>query len=243
MFNAFDLDDVAIGGLRSRLTGLQVSTALLRLHVIVKAGFRQTQRRVPSGRPDGGQWVGEGVRPILVQSRAPRRSGGNSGNRTPPTNLSQETRLEISLMQMRTTVREAQSIDPSWRPRAQAYESVEANIRANEATRFEAELRIFELTGRPPRLGPFARQWIPSPPPGKSLTAEELRQLDLIGRMFGCHGCGSVDNLSRNGHFYGDHQISKALGIPKIVIPHCPQCSGTQGWLIMQHLGRTRSGK
>jgi hypothetical protein len=97
---------------------------------------------VPAGNPDGGQWTDEGLAPTLVQSRSPREG------RTLPLNLTQETRLQITLMQMKTSVQRAQSFDRHWQPRPQLFSTIEGQIRANEATRLEAELRTFELTGR-----------------------------------------------------------------------------------------------
>jgi hypothetical protein len=74
MADAFNPDDRAILKYRSGLIGLRLSTALLRLHVIFKAGFRPDQPRVPAGNPDGGQWTDEGLAPTLVQSRSPREA-------------------------------------------------------------------------------------------------------------------------------------------------------------------------
>jgi hypothetical protein len=225
--------NAVIGDLRYTLAKKMVDAAMLHLHLLLKAGFRPDQPRVPTGNPDGGQWTDETLSPTLVQSRG---SGRSSGRRASVTNLSQETRLEISQMQMRSAVREAQSIDRNWRPRPQAYETVEGQIRANEATRLEAELRYFQLTGRPPRVGPFAREWLPSPAPGKRISAEQRKQLDLIGRMYGCHSCGSVDNLSPRGHPFGDHQIPQSLGRPTRIYPHCTLCSSKQGQVLQYFL-------
>jgi len=100
------------------LADTMLDMAMLRLHLALKAGFRPDQPRAPAGNPDGGQWIDQDATPKLVQSRG---SGRSSGRRASVTNLSRETRLEISQMQMRSAVREAQSLDPAWKPRPQAY--------------------------------------------------------------------------------------------------------------------------
>jgi hypothetical protein len=204
----------------------------------LKAGFRPDQPRVPAGNPGtGGRWVDEGgSKPILVSRR---RGGGGQiriNGRLVPITPAQQTRLEVTGRAMRDSIAEAKRLDRTWRPRPQMFESVEEMIQANESSRYEAELRIFALTGRVPRPGPFANKWIASPPPGSPLTAEQRRQLDLIGRLFGCHGCGSVSKLTRNGHSIGDHHIPRSLGVPDRIFPHCTFCSSSQGGLISNFL-------
>lgn len=130
---------------------------------------------------------------------------------------------------MNRSIAEAKRLDSDWKPRAQTYETVEGFIQANEANRLEAELRIWQLTGRQPTLGPFAREWLTSPAPGLRLTESQRLQLDPIGRLYGCHGCGSVSNLTPGGHFVADHHVSRALGKPSRIVPHCVTCSAKQG--------------
>lgn len=208
----------------------------------LKAGFRPDQPRIPAGNPGiGGRWVDEdGSRPILVSRR---RGGGGQiriNGRSVPITPAQQTRLEVTGRVMRDSIAEAKRLDRNWRPRAQMFENVEGMIRANEANRYEAELWIFGITGRPPRPGPFAEQWLPSPPVGRHLTAEQQRQLDLIGRLFGCHGCGSISNLTPNGHSIGDHYVPRRLGVPERIYPHCVWCSASQGGLIGRFFERLR---
>lgn len=132
-------------------------------------------------------------------------------------------------------------IDPQWRPRPQWHETVEGRIQANEASRLEAELRMLELTGKYSPYGPFYGGRIPSPPPGKQLNAAQRREPDRLGQTFGCHGCGTKENLTKNGHSVGDHQISRALGLPTYILPHCMGCSNNQGGLISGYLRRLQN--
>jgi len=223
--------------LRGGAAGLRLSVALIRLKFAFKAGFRPNQPRVPAGSPEGGQWIEEDgdEKPTLVQSRGPTPTRPFN-NGLPPINLSLQVRLDISIAFRLNAVREAQRIDPLWREPPQAYASIEGQIRANEAVRFQAELHIFRLTGRPPNPGPFTRQWLTSPAPNLRLTREQQDVLDMIGRLYGCHGCGSVDNWSPRGHAIGDHQIPRRLGTPSIIVPHCVTCSSSQGGLISRFL-------
>lgn len=85
----------------------------------------------------------------------------------------------------------------------------------------------------------IGRHWLP---PGRPLSAEQKRQLDLLGRMYGCHGCGSVSDLSLRGHSIGDHQTPNALGKPTRVYPHCVYCSASQGGLISRMIRRWKHG-
>ena len=228
--------------LRWRLASLRVQAALLRLSLGFKAGFRPDQPRVPRGQPDAGQWTRvPGYAQVHPVSR--RRSGGGQvriGGRWHPITPAQEVRLQISTAARKDAVRRVQQIDRDWRPPAQVYATVEGQIRANEAVRLQAELRLYELSGRPIQLGPFAREWITLAPGQTKLTGQQRRVLDAIGQQYGCHGCGSIENLTPNGHFVGDHQMPRALGRSTIIIPHCVHCSNIQGGYVGALRGRLR---
>ncbi len=218
---------------------LKLQAAAIRLSLALKAGYRPQQPRVPRGNVDGGQWT---LVPGYARvERVSRRRGGGTiriAGRSLPVTPAQEARVQISLAAARDAVARTRRIDPRWRPRPQAFETVEGYIRANEAIRLQAELRLFELTGRPLGLGPFGKQWINLAPGQKRLTAAQRRQLDLIGQRFGCHGCGSTTNLTRNGHYVGDHSMPSSLGRPSRIAPHCLSCSNSQGGYVGSFLGR-----
>jgi len=153
-------DGTQIERLRYGLTGLELETKLLQILVGLKAGFRYDQPRVPAGNTDGGQWTDEGgsSKPIRIARRRAGNGQVRVGSRWLSATSAQQLRMNITENAMRSAVREAKRLDPKWRPRDQWFETVEGQIRANEAVRLEAELRILELTGLQLRPGPFARE-------------------------------------------------------------------------------------
>jgi hypothetical protein len=242
----------AAAKLRGIAAEWRVSTSFVRLRDQLKAGFRTDQPRVPAGQREGGRWTTvPGWAGALADGSGQRAQGSESdnlvhlvggrrrsasgrirvGERWISVTPAQQVRVDISLNAMRRAVNEVQKIDRNWRPRPQAYETVEGLIRANEATRVEAELRSWELSGRNPNLGPFFGEMVPGSGPGR-LTASQKQLLDEIGRKFGCHGCGSKTNLTPRGHFIGDHYVPYSLGTPTGVVPHCQFCSASQGGLL-----------
>mgnify|MGYP003700630057 CR=1 FL=1 len=83
--------------------------------------------------------------------------------------------------------------------------------------------------------GPYAKESLPARGPGRNWTAEEIRQINRIGRKYGCHTCGTKDPGTLSGNFFLDHQLPNAwnpLGRPQRLFPHCMSCSGRQGnWI------------
>lgn len=189
-----------------------------------------------------GSAQGDGTRDDLhlVGGRGRRPGGGQIriNGRWLAATQAQQTRIAVTKRAMDRAVAEAKRLDPRWRPRSQLTETVEGYIRANEANRLEAELKIYELTGRPPNLGPFAVEWLPIPPNGRALNSAERLRLDAIGQKYGCHGCGSTTNLTPNRHSVADHQIPTALGVPTRILPHCVHCSALQGSFVRGFLWR-----
>lgn len=112
---------------RWQLASLRVCTAMLRLSIGVKAGFRPDQPRVPRGHPDGGQWTRTpGYAQVHRVSR--RRGGGGQiriGGRWHPITPAQEVLLVQSYNAMRRAIRDVRKVDPEWRPPAQAGSTVE----------------------------------------------------------------------------------------------------------------------
>lgn len=120
--------------------------------------------------------------------------------------------------------------------------AIEEAIRNNEAVRFAAELHIFRLTGKEPQPGPFAREWLIVPEADENFTPAHQRALDLIGQTHGCHGCGSVENLTPSGHSVANFFVPKTIGTPTIILPHCVGCNGRQGHLLQNYL-KDRQGR
>lgn len=210
---------------------LRTETQFLRLHLILKAGFRPDQPRVPAGSSEGGQWTDGGV------VRVSRRTSGSSGpirvgNRWLNPTPAQEVRLARSFAEMRAALRDVRKVDPGWKPTPQLYETVEGQIAANSAIALQAQFRVFELRGTPVGPGPFAREWIPAPATNRRLTKGEQNEINRIGRLFGCHRCGVKVPGTFSQNFIGDHQWPRALGVPIRIYPHCWSCSNTQGGLV-----------
>jgi hypothetical protein len=103
---------------------------------------------------------------------------------------------------------------------------------ANEATALEAHFRIFELRRTAVGPGPYANGWIPAPVTNRRLSRAEQQEINRLGRKFGCHRCGTFNPGTRSGNFVGDHQMSKSLGRPTRIYPHCIHCSSSQGGLL-----------
>lgn len=210
---------------------LRTEMQFLRLHLILKAGFRPDQPRVPAGSPGGGQWTDGGV------VRVSRRTTGTSGlirvgNRWLVPTPAQEVRLAQSLANMKAALRDVRKADPGWKPTPQLYETVEGQIAANHAIALQAQFRVFELRGTLVGPGPFAREWIPAPATNRKLVRSEQNEINRIGRLFGCHRCGVKIPGTFSQNFIGDHQWPRALGVPIRIYPHCWSCSNTQvRWL------------
>jgi hypothetical protein len=203
------------------------------LHLILKAGFRPDQARVPAGNPDGGQWTDEGgsTRPQRVSGRGGTR-GSRSGGRWPEASPGQQTRLAISQFQMRAALEKVRSVDPRWRPTPQAYETIEGQIGANVAVTREAQSRYAELQAKGLVPGRYAVESIPARGPGRNFTAQERRELNRIGQKYGCHTCGTRDPGTISRNFVGDHQplsSSNRSNARQALYPHCLLCSLRQG--------------
>jgi hypothetical protein len=221
-------------------------------------GYDPNQPRVPAGHPDGGQWTekgGESAGPTSLAEK--QRSldeiisdaidnafvGARYASRRPPVRpivingrsvqptVEQAARLGQAEAQARDAIRRVQEIEPSWRPRPSAYETVEGMIRAHQADAVQASERLIELmyfTGP----GRFAAEWVPAPAPGRRLTQAGQRRLNQIGSLRGCYTCGTFNPGTRTGNYIGDHQRPTALGRPLAhlsSVPSLQQLSRRQG--------------
>lgn len=222
-------------------------------------GYDPNQPRVSAGHPDGGQWTSkggdtterarfaetprslgevisdsvDGVIPGARYAAAARRSSRGPifiNGRPVQITVEQASRLAEAEVHARDAVRRVQEIEPNWRPRRSAYETAEGMIRAYQAEAREANARYTELTYL---TGPgrFAAEWIPSTSTGR-LHRGEQREINMIGRVRGCHTCGRLDPGTRSGNHIGDHQQPTALnqlGRPQRRYPQCLHCSNVQG--------------
>jgi hypothetical protein len=238
---ALDPAATALARFRYAIAANRVLLAGERFRRELKAGFHPNEPRIPAGNPGiGGQWTDEGgvsARVVRVQSRGPRgeeppeRIAGRLFDATP----AEEARLEISQAQMQAALRRVQQLDPNWKPRPSLYETIEGEITANEAATREAQDRLYELSRVGIGPGPFAVESQPARGPGRNWTAEEIRENNRIGRIYGCHTCGTKDPGTRSGNFFVDHQPPNARnnrGRSQRIFPHCMICSARQGnWL------------
>jgi hypothetical protein len=223
--------------LKSAIAAGRVLVAGWRLQYALKRNSRwHLQPRVPAGNSDGGQWTDGGAEGsvIFVQNR-PRGSGGGMGRiagRQVDLTPAQATRLEISHAQMQAAIRRVQELEPRWKPRPSAYETVEGEIAANQGATRQALDRLAELQRVGIGPGVFAVESQPARGPSRRWTAEEIRENNRIGRTYGCHTCGTRDPGTRNGNFVLDHQRSTALnneGAAQRIFPQCQTCSNRQG--------------
>jgi hypothetical protein len=235
-----ELHESSVSRLRWELAGPRMQTSMLRLSVVLKAGFRPTQPRGLRGRPDGGQWTRvPGYAQVHPVAR--RRAGGGQiriGGRWHLITPAQEARLAQSQSAMRNALRDVRKFDPSWKPPAQAYSTVEGLISANRSIEVEARFRLFQFMGTRAEPGSYAAEWIPAPPTNRRLNRFEQREVNRLGRKWGCHRCGSTDPKNPSGSFIGDHQVPKSMGTPTRIYPNCLNCSSSQGGLIRNYRRR-----
>lgn len=225
--------------LKSAIAAGCVLVAGWRLQYALKRNTRwHLQPRVPAGNSDGGQWTDGGSGSVIfVQNRpggrggGPRQIAGRQVDLTP----AQATRLEISHSQMQAAIRRVRELEPRWKPRPSAYETVEGEIAANQGATRQALDRLVELQRVGIGPGAFAVESQPARSPNRRWTAEEIRENNRIGRTYGCHTCGTRDPGTGRSNFFLDHQLPNAWNSPgrlQRLFPHCATCSGRQGnWL------------
>jgi hypothetical protein len=101
-----------------------------------RPGARYAQNREPPGR---------GFRPLIIRGRLFEPEPGQASRL-----FEAETRAELAIARVR-------ELDPHWRPRPSAYESVEGLIRAHESDAEQAQARLRELTALLPPIIPKER--------------------------------------------------------------------------------------
>jgi len=101
-----------------------------------RPGARYAQNREPPGR---------GFRPLIIRGRLVEPEPGQASRL-----FEAETRAELAIARVR-------ELDPHWRPRPIAYESVEGLIRAHESDAEQAQARLRELMALLPTIIPKER--------------------------------------------------------------------------------------
>jgi hypothetical protein len=142
--------------------------------------FSNMQPIVPSERPANRQWMSRGagaesdsqvisdITPdndwmpgarYAQNARPPRRGSGlvRIGDRDHQPEPGQASRLSEAQTRAEATIARVRQIDPNWRPRPSAYESIEGLIRAYESDAEQAQARLRDLTAPLPPIIPRER--------------------------------------------------------------------------------------
>ncbi len=145
---------------KAAIAGGRMLVAGWRLQHALKRNTRwHLQPRVPAGNSDGGQWTDAGESSVIFVQNRPRGRGGGTrqiAGRQVDITPAQATRLEISHAQMQAAVRRVRELEPRWKPRPSAFETVEGEIAANQGATRQALDRIAELQRKGIGPGPHA---------------------------------------------------------------------------------------
>jgi hypothetical protein len=226
-----------------------------------RRGYDPNQPRVPKGHHDGGQWtdtgVGESSSEILSDATpenewspgsqyANMRGRGSVpvriGNRWFEAEGGQAARLAAAQARQHNAIARVRELEPNWRPKPSAHETVEGLIRTYEAEALEAEARLAELTRAGIGPGPFAGGSIPARGASRDFSASERCEINRILNQTGCHTCGTSNPGTKWGDAVLDHQPPTRWNPhnrPQRLYPQCLSCSGRQGNWIMRN-NRTR---
>jgi hypothetical protein len=182
--------------------------------------------RIPAGNGrESGRWT---------------TAGGVVGSWRGSITRDQQQRLDASAERANALIARVRQLDPNWRPSERSLiQSPEGAIAHNNAVTREAARRLADVTGIPYGPGPYARESVPAS--GARPTAAERREVDAIGRVSGCHWCGTFRPGTRSGRYIPDHQWPNALSPPNLaqrLYPHCASCSSRQGGYIRWLLSR-----
>ena len=135
-----------LAALRAQLAGHAVMLAAIRLQLLLrKANFNPAQLRDELGR-----WTGEGgsaERPQPVQGRRGAIRINIDGRLLEAT-PGQAARFAVTEAAARQAIRRVRELDPSWRPRPSAFETIEGAISRAEANAREAQARLAEVLPR-----------------------------------------------------------------------------------------------
>jgi hypothetical protein len=228
-------DDIAQARISRLLSGSQAALrdalALRQMQALHRIALRYPhynpdQPRVPAGHPDGGQWtrVGAGAgenHPRVMSDATPDdlwRAGGQYassqrrgtvpvriGERWVEIESGQVNRLVEAQARAHNAIARVRALDPSWRPRPSAYESVEGLIRAYESEAEQAQARLREFAGIEP--------W-PIIPRQRPTTAQDRNEVAReIARWLVKHRGHIVEGVSWLLEY--EHSIEAYLDPPK----------------------------
>lgn len=249
--------------LKAKVAALKDSVRLQRVLRDFKAGFNPNQPRVSAGNPDGGQWTSTGGRAAAPQNDPRILSDATPDNEWKPDaqyaqyrlastpvrvngvwllpTPGQAARLSAAEAQAREVLSRVRELDPRWRPSPSAYTTIEGLIESHRADARQAQSRLDELSRVGIGPGPHAGESIPLDGPGRYITVQQRAEINRIGRLTGCHTCGTTEPGTRSSSFICDHQNPTALnqaGRPQRGYPHCITCSTAQGGHVTSLLRR-----
>jgi hypothetical protein len=130
-------------------------------------------------------------------------------------------------------------IEPNWKPRPSAYETVNGLIEKYRADAQQAQDRASELATKYIGPGAFAGESVTARGPQRDFTATERREINRIGNESGCHSCGTREPGTTSGNFVPDHQYPSRinpLNRPQRLYPQCATCSAKQGASVRSFL-------
>lgn len=231
--------------------------ALHRHDLALKAGFNPEQPRDERGRWSdvGGGNANPGLSDFQIVSDAtddPLHAGAQyaqSGPRGPyngrgpilingqlvqPT-PAQSAILAVVEARADSAIRRVQDILPEWRPTASWYNTVAGRIATARAEAEQAEARVAEFQRFGIMPGSYATESIPARSPDRDFLVSERLQINEIGRISGCHTCGTNNPGTTSGNFVPDHQVPSSLNIhgrAQRLYPQCLSCSLSQGGWI-----------
>ncbi len=185
----------------------------------------------------------ENIKPGEQYAQAGRRGGGTiliNGQRL-EINPRQAAELEAVIARADSAIARLQEIEPSWKPRPSAYESVNGLIEKYRADAQQAQDRASELGKIGFGRGPFVGGSSAARGPERDFTAAERREINRFGYETGCHTCGTRDPGTKTGNFVIDHQPPSALNwsrAPQRLYPQCWSCSLKQGGFVNSFKGK-----
>lgn len=90
-------------------------------------------------------------------------------------------------------------------------------------------------------IGPFAGESVPARSEKRNFNNWERAEIDRLGKIYGCHTCGTREPEDRSGRFVPDHQRPTSVnptGEAQRLFPQCLSCSRRQGGLISREVQR-----
>lgn len=163
-----------------------------------------------------------------------RRAGGLS-TQFPEATPAQMLRLDLARSEADAAIGRVRELEPGWQPNSSLYQSVEGAISAAQGETLQAQTHVNELAQRGIGPGPYAVGSIPARGVSRNFSADETRENNTNGDLYGCHTCGTNEPGTFSGNWIRDHQYPSALNssvTPQRIYPQCATCSSMQGGFV-----------